>query len=113
MTEYVEKYLGRMNDPSGAAYLKGPCGDSMEFYLEIKDNRIKEVKYFTEGCEATKACGAMTAHLSSGKTLEEALCISAGEVRKNITALPPDHLHCTILAVSVFYRALADYLLKE
>jgi NifU-like protein involved in Fe-S cluster formation len=27
------KYFGRMNDPTSSSYLKGPCGDSMEFYL--------------------------------------------------------------------------------
>jgi hypothetical protein len=29
--------MGRMNDPDGAAYIKGICGDSMEMYLVIED----------------------------------------------------------------------------
>ena len=106
------KYLGRMNDPVSSSYLKGPCGDAMEFYLVIENNRISDIKYYTEGCEATKSCGEMAARLTKGKTIEEALCISAGEVKKNIEGLPDDHLHCTILSVSTLYRAIADYLLK-
>jgi NifU-like protein involved in Fe-S cluster formation len=31
---------------------------------------------------------------------------------KNIPDLPADHIHCSILAVSAFYKAVADYLLK-
>lgn len=106
------KYFGRMNDPTGSSFLKGPCGDAMEFYLLIEKGRIVEVKYFTDGCFATRACAAMAAKLSEGKTIEEALLISSGEVIAKLKGLPADHLHCSILSVSTLYRAIADYLLK-
>lgn len=104
--------LGRMNDHTSAAYLKGPCGDEMEFYLIIENNRITEIKYFTEGCVATKLCAAMTAALAKGRTVDEALSISSAQVIKKLSVLPQDHLHCSILAVSTLYRAIADYLLR-
>jgi nitrogen fixation NifU-like protein len=105
--------FGRMNDPTSSAYLKGPCGDEMEFYLVIERGRITEIKYFSEGCDATKSCAAMTANLARGKTIEEALSISAGGVIKELKGLPEDYLHCSILAVSTLYRAIADYLLRR
>ena len=107
------KYFGRMNDPTSAAWLKGPCGDSMEFYLVIENNIIKDIKYYTDGCNATKSCGAITAYLAKNKSIEEALKISAGEVMEKVTNLPQNHRHCSILAVSTFYRAVADYLLAK
>ncbi len=107
------KFFGRMNDPTGSSYLKGPCGDSMEFYLVIEDEKITDVKYYTEGCGATRACSAMVAYMAYGKTVNEALTISAGEVIMRLKGLPNDHLHCSILAVSTLYRAIADYLLKK
>jgi len=107
------KFFGRMNDPTSSSYLKGPCGDAMEFYLIIEDKRITDIKYYTDGCGATRACAAMAAHLAYGKTINEALNISAGEVIKQLEGLPADHLHCSILAVSTLYRAIADYLLKK
>jgi len=107
------KLFGRMNDPTSSSYLKGPCGDAMEFYLVIEDKRIIDIKYYTDGCSATRACAAMAAHLTYGKTVSEALSISAGEVIKQLKGLPEDHLHCSILAVSTLYRAIADYLLKK
>ena len=106
------RYFGRMNDPTASSYLKGPCGDEMEFYLVIENDTITDIKYFTEGCEATKCCAAMTARLAKGKTIKEALSLSAGEVIKKLKGLPEDHLHCSILAVSTLYRAIADYLLR-
>ncbi len=106
------KFFGRMNDPTASAYLKGPCGDSMEFYLVIENKKITGIKYYADGCGATRACAAMVAQMAYGKTIKEALAISAGEVIMQLKGLPEDHLHCSILSVSTLYRAIADYLLK-
>jgi len=108
-----DEYFGRMNDASGFAYIKGLCGDEMEFYLVIENNRITDVKYYTQGCQSTKICGARLARLAKGKTIKEALSISAGKVLEDLKELPDDHLHCSILAVSTLYRAIADYLLRK
>lgn len=107
------KYLGRMNDSDSSSYLKGPCGDAMEFYLMIEKDKITQVKYYTEGCYATRACAAMAAKLTEGKTIKEALSLSAGEVIARLKGLPENHLHCSILSVSTLYRAIADFLLRK
>jgi len=107
-----QRYFGRMNDPVSSSYLKGPCGDAMEFYLVIEHGKITQIKYYTDGCHATRACAAMVAKLAEGKLIKEALSISAGEVITRLKGLPEDHLHCSILSVSTLYRAIADYLLK-
>jgi len=107
------KYFGRMNDPTSSSYLKGPCGDAMEFYLVIEQNKITEITYYSDGCQATMACAAMVAKLADGKSVQEALFISAGEIIQRLKGLPEDHLHCSILAVSTLYRAIADYLLRK
>jgi len=107
------QFFGRMNDPIASSYLRGPCGDSMEFYLVIENRKITDIKYYTDGCGATRACAAMVAYLAYGKTIDEALNISAGDVIKRLKGLPENHLHCSILSVSTLYRAIADYLLKK
>ncbi len=107
-----DEYFGRMNAPTASAYLKGICGDEMEFYLVIENNRITDVKYYAQGCQSTKICGARLSRLAKGKTIEEALSISAGKILEDLKELPDGHLHCSILAVSTLYRAIADYLLQ-
>ncbi len=104
--------MGRINDPTSAACITGPCGETMELYLVIARDQIERVMYYTDGCEATKACGAMVARLSEGKTVREALMISAGDVVDLLNDLSEEHVHCSILAVSTLYRAIADFLLK-
>lgn len=106
------KFFGRMNDPTASAYIKGPCGDEMEFYLVIQDGIIEDIKFYTEGCPATRACGETAASFAIGKTIDTVLGISPKEVMEKLNGLPQDHRHCSILSVSTLYKAIADYLLK-
>ena len=105
-------FFGRMNDPTGAGIIRGPCGDEMEFYLYITNDVIEDVKYYTNGCGTTRACGNAVARRVKGKTVTDALCISAGEIIRSGECEPEEDRHCAILAVSTLYRAVADYLLK-
>ena len=107
-----DTYFGRMNDASGTAYAKGLCGDEMEFYIVVADDRITEIKYYTEGCSYTKACACVACSLAFNRLIEEALGISAGQVAAELNSLPREYLHCSILAVTTLYKAIADYLLK-
>ena len=105
-------YFGRMNDPTGASFLQGPCGDEMEFYLYIRDGVLEDVKYYTEGCDDTKACALAVARRAQGKPVMDALAINPKEIIASLEDLPEQGRHCAILAVSTLYRAIADYLLK-
>lgn len=108
----LEKYFGQMNDPTCSSYIKGPCGDFMEFYLAVDSKgRITDILYYTEGCDATRTCASAVCVIALNRTVIEALSISAGEVISKVKGLPEDHKHCAILSVSTLYRAIADYLL--
>ena len=108
----TDPFFGRMTDPTGAGSIRGPCGDEMEFYLYIRGDLIEDVKYYTNGCANTRSCGAAVARRAKGKSITEALSISAGELIRSGECEPGKGRHCAILAVSTFYRAIADYLLK-
>jgi nitrogen fixation NifU-like protein len=107
-----ETYFGRMNDASGAAYVKGLCGDEMEFYLVIENNIATQIKYCTDGCIFTRACGTVAVKSALHKPLGEVLRISPQQVIEELKELPQSHFHCSILAVSALHKAVADYLLK-
>ena len=108
----VEAYRGRMNDPTAAALLTGPCGDTMEFYLVVQEDTITEAKFYTDGCDNTRSCGMAVARRALGRKVTDALSISAGEIIRSGECEPFEGRHCAILAVSTLYRAIADYLLK-
>jgi nitrogen fixation protein NifU and related proteins len=105
--------MGRMNDSNGSARTKGLCGDTMEMYLTIKDNRIEKALFHTDGCSASRACGSTAARLAAGKTLSEVLRLSPADVLDAWADLPQGNIHCSILAVGTLHKAVADYLLRK
>ena len=106
-----DPFFGRMNDPTAAASIKGLCGDEMEFYLVIRDDRIEDIRYYTTGCGNTRSCGRAVARRTKGRSITDALSISAGELIRSGECEPQAGRHCAILAVTTLYRAIADYLL--
>ncbi len=104
-------FFGRLADATASASIKGLCGDSMEFHLVIRDDRIEDVRYFTDGCGNTRSSGRAVARRAKGRTVAEALSISAGEIIRAGECKPGAGQHCAILAVTTFYRAIAAYLL--
>ncbi|NCD34088.1 MAG: iron-sulfur cluster assembly scaffold protein [Spartobacteria bacterium] len=105
-------YFGRMNDPTGFASIRGLCGDEMEFYLYINKDVIEDVRFYTDGCSNTRSSAHAVARRAIGKPVNEALFINAGEIIQSGECEPAEGRHCAILAVSTFYRAVAEYLLK-
>lgn len=103
--------FGRMNDPTSAAVVKGICGDEMEFYLYIQNDLIVDIRYYTQGCGNTRASARAVAKRAKGLAVTDALTISAGEIIRSSECEPAEGRHCAILAVTTFYRAIADYLL--
>jgi len=107
-----DAFWGRMNDPSGSAAVVGLCGDDMEFYLDIRDGVIEEVKYYTNGCADTRMSGHAAAKRAKGRSIIDALAISPREIIDNLPQLSDSGRHCAILAVATLHRAIADFLLK-
>jgi len=107
-----DPFFGRMNDPTGSAVLVGLCGDEMEFYLYIRDERIVEAKYYTNGCRDTRICGRATAERATGKPVMDALAINPRDIIDALPDISEGGRHCAILAVSALYRAVADFLMK-
>jgi nitrogen fixation NifU-like protein len=84
----------------------------MWIYIKVKDNRLEDVKFKTFGCGAAIATSSMITELAKGKTLEEALKITRGDVAEALDGLPPIKMHCSNLAADGLHAAIKDYLEK-
>ena len=51
--------FGILENPDTKGEIKGPCGDTMKITLKIKDEKIIDARFWTDGCGATIACGSM------------------------------------------------------
>lgn len=67
LEEAVRAYSGRLNDADASASVTGPCGDTMEFYLNLSGDTVKEVRSHADGCGYTSACGAIAAFYADGR----------------------------------------------
>ena len=103
------KNMGDMENADSHVSVLGPCSDRMTLWLKIKDNRITQATFLTNGCSATIACGSMATELAKGKTLGEALAISAEVIITKLGGLPEDHIHCAGLASLTLEKAIIEY----
>ncbi|MBW1897199.1 MAG: iron-sulfur cluster assembly scaffold protein [Deltaproteobacteria bacterium] len=101
--------FGRLQAPDGSAKGVGACGDSIELFLTVHEDRIKEIKHFPEGCAYTIACGSAVTKLARGQFLNKALELTPEDVARELGGLPEDHKHCAALAVNTLGEALDDY----
>ena len=106
--------VGEIKNPDGIGHVGNPiCGDIMELYIKVKDNKIIDAKFKTFGCGAAIATSSMVTEIVKGKTIEEALKISNRAVAEALDGLPPIKMHCSVLAEDALKSAIEDYLGKK
>lgn len=84
------------------------CGDQMKMYIKVANNKITDVRWKTYGCASAIASTSALSELAKGKSLEEALEISAKDIDDYLGTLPKHKFHCSVLG----HQALADAIKK-
>lgn len=106
--------VGVIEDPDGVGKEGNPiCGDLMEIFIKVKDDRIEDIKFRTFGCGAAIATSSMATEMVKGKTIEEAMEITNKAVAEALDGLPPIKMHCSNLAADAIRAAIEDYLEKK
>jgi len=101
--------LGDMEDADGFGKVTGPCGDTMEIWLKIKNAILVEATFLTDGCGTSISAGSMLTELARGKSISEALKITQQDVLDALGGLPQESVHCALLAANTLGEALKDY----
>jgi nitrogen fixation NifU-like protein len=85
----------------------------MWIYIKVKDGVIEDAKYETFGCVAAIATSSMAIDMIKGKPVSEALQITNRAVADALDGLPPEKMHCSLLAEEGIKSAIEDYLGKR
>jgi nitrogen fixation NifU-like protein len=102
--------VGEIADADGVGRVGNPvCGDMMEVYIRVKEDRIEEVKFKTFGCGAAIAVSSMVTEMAKHKTLGEAMKITNRSVAEALGGLPKNKLHCSNLGADALHMAITDY----
>jgi len=133
--EYSQNVQDRMNNPKhmgeireeeakerGARLIVADfgaesCGDAVRLYwlVDEKTNKIIDAKFKSFGCGTAVASSDTMAELCIGKTVDEAVKITNIDVEKamrdtpDIPAVPPQKMHCSVMAYDVIKAAAAQY----
>lgn len=85
------------------------CGDQMKMYLKIEDNKIVDARWKTYGCASAIASTSALSELVKGKSLDEALKISAKDIDDYLGNLPKHKFHCSVLGHEALEDAVNKY----
>ena len=102
--------LGEFPGHDGLGRLTGPCGDTMQICLKMKDGRVTNASFWTDGCGPSIASGSMVTELAKGKSVHEAQRITQQDVLDGLGGLPEESRHCALLAANTLKEAIKDYL---
>lgn len=102
--------VGSIPSADGFGSVTGPCGDTMEIWLKVRDGRVADATFWTDGCGTSIACGSMVTEMVKGRNVAEALAINQSEILETLGGLPEDSLHCAVLAADTVKVAIQDYL---
>lgn len=93
------------------------CGDAVRLYWAVdkKTDVIAKASFKSFGCGTAIASSDMMVELCLGKTVDEAIQITNIDVEQalrddpNIPAVPPQKMHCSVMAYDVIKQAAAIF----
>jgi nitrogen fixation NifU-like protein len=107
---YLKKVnVGRIENPSVHLAYTGPCGDTMEVYLKIESNILKDAKFQAIGCAGAFSSGSALMEMVKEKTLEEAEKITEEDIINFLEGIPKQKIHCACLAKRTLQKAIKRY----
>ena len=102
--------LGEIPAPDGFGRVTGPCGDTMEIRLKVRDGRVMDAFFWTDGCGPSIASGSVVTEMAKRMNISEAQRISQRDVLAALGGLPEESEHCALLVANTLKEAIKDYL---
>jgi nitrogen fixation NifU-like protein len=97
----------------GTGHAGASGGDVVKLQIKVGgDGAIAETRFRTQGSPAAIACASLASEWLKGRSLDAAAALGHAELADAL-ALPPERLHCSILACDAIRAAVADYRRKH
>lgn len=117
--EYSEAVLDHFLNPRNAGIIENADaeaeagsdadGDVLKIYMAIKNGHISEARFKARGCVAAIAAGSALTELVKGKPVSSVKKLTDRDVIDYLGGLPPQKIHCSVLAEEVLRKALSEY----
>ncbi len=100
---------GMIDKADGHGSTVNACGETIDIYLTVRNNRIDKATFTTDGCLFTIASCSAAAYLATGKTIGECIQINQSAIMVYLEGLPLDEAHCAYDAAVALHKAIRSY----
>jgi nitrogen fixation protein NifU and related proteins len=101
--------VGEIPNATAAIEMTNPvCGDLMKLWAVVRDGRIVEVKFQTQGCIPAVACGSWLTEAMKGKSPAELADITPEQIEAALGGMPSASQHASRLAADALHRLIEE-----
>lgn len=107
---------GKIPDPDISQRDSNPlCGDELEMHINIKDDKVADVKFTGKGCAISQASASMLTELIMGKDFEYVKKLAKEDILDNLGLqnLGPARIKCALLSFKVLKTGIYTYLVNN
>ena len=102
--------VGELPDANAKARVRSSAdGDLLQLHLRIDGEIVREARFKVYGCGAAIATGSILTELISGKSVSEIASITNEQISNLMGGLPPEKIHCSVLAEDAIAEALRSW----
>ncbi|MHB8601928.1 MAG: Fe-S cluster assembly sulfur transfer protein SufU [Nitrosotalea sp.] len=107
---------GKIENPDISERDSNPlCGDELEMHINIKDDKVADVKFTGKGCAISQASASMLTELIMGKDFEYVKKLAKEDILDNLGLqnLGPARIKCALLSFKVLKTGIYTYLVNN
>jgi nitrogen fixation NifU-like protein len=107
---------GKIENPDISKRDSNPlCGDELEMHINLKDNKVSDVKFTGKGCAISQASASMLTELIMGKDFEYVKKLTKEEILENLGLpdLGPARIKCALLSLKVLKYGIYSYVSEK
>jgi nitrogen fixation protein NifU and related proteins len=106
--------VGELPEANAKAKVRSATdGDLLQLHMKIQDDTVIEARFKVFGCGAAIATGSLLTEIVTGKTVAELGAITNEVLAAMMGGLPPEKIHCSVLAEQAIAAALEDWAARK
>lgn len=102
--------VGELENANARARVRSSAdGDLLQLHLRIESGTVREARFKVYGCGAAIATGSILTELLIGKNVQDVAAITNEQISGIMGGLPPEKIHCSVLAEQAVKAAMEDW----